>query len=40
MEKKIEEVLNAVNQWQVIAKALGISRAEQELMNPAFKNSL
>ncbi|RZJ99741.1 MAG: type II toxin-antitoxin system HipA family toxin, partial [Flavobacterium sp.] len=39
MEKIILEVLSSVNNWRKIAKQLGISRAEQELMQAAFRFS-
>ena len=31
-----DEVLNAVKQWQTVAKQLGISRAEQAMKQSAF----
>ncbi len=31
-----DEVLNAVKQWQAVAKRLGISRAEQAMKESAF----
>ena len=31
-----DEVLNAVKQWQIVAKRLGISRAEQAMKESAF----
>lgn len=37
MDKIIKEVMKSVSQWQTIAGKIGISRAEQELMNGAFK---
>jgi serine/threonine-protein kinase HipA len=37
MEKIIEEVISAVKEWSAIAKDIGISRAEQEIMSPAFQ---
>ena len=37
MDQIIEEVINVVKSWEVIAKQIGISRAEQELMTSAFK---
>ncbi len=37
MEIILEEVKKSVKNWQVIAKKIGISRMEQELMSPAFK---
>ncbi|MDX6191937.1 HipA domain-containing protein [Flavobacterium sp. Fl-318] len=36
MDKIINEVIEAVSCWKVIAKKIGISRAEQELMTAAF----
>lgn len=36
MDKIIDEVIAAVNTWKVVAKKIGISRSEQELMTPAF----
>lgn len=36
MEVIIQEVLKATNNWKTIAKEIGISRAEQELMAKAF----
>lgn len=36
MDKIINEVLEAVSIWKVIAQKIGISRAEQELMTAAF----
>ncbi len=32
----IEDVINSVSKWKTIAKKIGISRSEQELMSPAF----
>lgn len=37
MESIIGEVLTAVKDWESIAKEIGISRAEQELMRSAFR---
>ncbi|WP_163400635.1 type II toxin-antitoxin system HipA family toxin [Flavobacterium fluviatile] len=37
MEAIMEEVLKATSAWKTIAKEIGISRAEQELMNNAFR---
>lgn len=39
MDKIIEEVLSSVNNWRKTANQLGISRAEQELMQGAFRFS-
>lgn len=39
MDKIINEVIEAVRTWKVIAQKIGISRAEQELMAAAFKVS-
>lgn len=39
MDKIINEVIEAVSSWKVIAQKIGISRAEQELMAAAFKVS-
>lgn len=36
MDKIINEVIEAVSSWKVIAQKIGISRAEQELMSAAF----
>jgi serine/threonine-protein kinase HipA len=36
MDQIIDEVVKAVSHWKVIAKKIGISRAEQELMAAAF----
>lgn len=36
MDKIINEVIEAVSSWKVIAQKIGISRAEQELMTAAF----
>lgn len=36
METIIQEVVTVVSQWQIIAKEIGISRSEMELMNGAF----
>lgn len=35
-EKIKQQVLESVSQWQAVAKHLGISRGEQQLMAPAF----
>lgn len=37
MDSIIAEVLTAVKEWESIAKEIGISRAEQELMRSAFR---
>jgi len=37
MENIIEEVISAVKEWRIVAKEIGISRAEQEVMSPAFQ---
>lgn len=37
MDQIIDEVTTVVNKWKDIAKQIGISRAEQELMASAFK---
>jgi serine/threonine-protein kinase HipA len=37
MEKIISEVYSSVSKWKDIASEIGISRAEQELMEGAFK---
>lgn len=37
MNNIIAEVLASVKKWEVLAKEIGISRAEQELMKSAFK---
>lgn len=39
MEKIISKVLSSVNNWRKVAIQLGISRAEQELMQGAFRFS-
>jgi serine/threonine-protein kinase HipA len=36
MEVIIQEVLQVTSNWKTIAKEIGISRSEQELMNKAF----
>ena len=36
MEVIIQEVLKATSSWKTIAKEIGISRTEQELMAKAF----
>lgn len=38
MDQIIDEVTAVVKNWQVVAKQIGISRAEQELMANAFKS--
>jgi serine/threonine-protein kinase HipA len=38
MEVIIQEVLSVVSQWQIIAKEIGISRSEMQLMAGAFKS--
>ena len=37
MEKIIDEVKSAVKNWKTVAKQIGISRKEQEMMEGAFK---
>lgn len=37
MQKILDEVLSVVSNWKTIAKNIGISRAEQELMEVAFR---
>jgi serine/threonine-protein kinase HipA len=37
MDKIIKEVKKAVSLWKDIAKEIGISRAEQKIMSPAFR---
>ena len=37
MEECIKQVIASVNNWKAIAAAIGISRAEQELMEKAFQ---
>jgi len=37
MDLIIEEVKNVVKNWEIVAKQIGISRSEQELMASAFK---
>jgi serine/threonine-protein kinase HipA len=37
MEKILKEVLKAVKSWKKIAKNIGISRAEQEIMSSALQ---
>ena len=37
METIIEEVIAPVSNWKKIANEIGITRSEQELMNPAFR---
>jgi serine/threonine-protein kinase HipA len=36
MEAIVQEVLQVTSNWKTIAKEIGISRSEQELMNKAF----
>jgi serine/threonine-protein kinase HipA len=36
METIIQEVLEVISNWKTIAKEIGISRNEQELMTKAF----
>lgn len=40
MNNIIEEVLISVKEWESIAKKIGISRAEQELMKYAFRTAI
>lgn len=40
MDEIQEEVLSNVKNWKKIASGIGISRAEQELMEPAFKTNI
>ncbi|MGO4819719.1 type II toxin-antitoxin system HipA family toxin [Flavobacterium sp. W22_SRS_FP1] len=37
MEKIIQEVLKVTKNWKIVAKEIGISRGEQDLMTKAFK---
>lgn len=37
MDVIIDEVLSSVSNWEILAKKIGISRAEQEIINGAFK---
>lgn len=37
MDVIIDEVLNSVGNWEILAKEIGISRAEQEIIKNAFK---
>jgi serine/threonine-protein kinase HipA len=37
METIIKEVLQSVSKWRIVAKEIGISRTEQEIMSSAFK---
>jgi len=37
MEVIIQEVLHGVGQWKALAKQIGISRSEQEMMSSAFR---
>ena len=39
MEECIKQVNASVNNWKAIAKAIGISRAEQEVMGKAFHSA-
>ncbi len=39
MDTTINQVIDSVNQWKIIAGKIGISRAEQELMTPAWLNT-
>jgi serine/threonine-protein kinase HipA len=36
MDRIIQEVVSVVRDWRSLATELGISRAEQEIMSPAF----
>lgn len=40
MDSIIAEVLTAVKDWESIAKEIGVSRAEQELMRSAFRTEI
>jgi serine/threonine-protein kinase HipA len=40
MDCIILEVAQSVNQWEVIANEIGISRKEQEIMRGAFKSKV
>ena len=37
MDKIVNDVYSAIRIWKDIAKEIGISRAEQEMMAPAFR---
>lgn len=37
MDRIVNEVLESVSQWEKIAKSIGISRSEQEMMQGAFR---
>jgi len=37
MQQILDEVLLSVSSWQTVAKSLGISMAEQEMMEAAFR---
>jgi hypothetical protein len=37
MDAIIEEVIAPVRNWKAIANEIGIARAEQEFMEPAFR---
>ena len=37
MESILKDVLTAISYWKKIAQKIGISRAEQEMMAPAFR---
>ena len=37
MDAIIEEVISIVRNWKATANEIGIPRAEQELMEPAFR---
>jgi serine/threonine-protein kinase HipA len=37
MDAIIEEVISPVRNWKAFANEIGITRAEQELMEPAFR---
>jgi serine/threonine-protein kinase HipA len=39
MEEMIKQVVSVVNNWKVLAKEIGITRAEQEMMSKAFKSN-
>ncbi len=40
MDAIIEEVVNVVKDWKVVAKQIGIPNKEQRLMEPAFKTEV
>jgi len=40
MNNIILEVAQVVNQWEVLANQIGISRIEQEIMRAAFKSNV